>query len=245
MQYRKIPFVNRQLGGLGTSQPRRLPFINGFGNFSAEFPNSSFLGDDNVPAIPAPSANATTVIMRPQPGAANGWPGFFGWLAATHPDVYNYAKVALPQRLSSSTEGHRTGGATLQGLFGLGDDSTSGDDTTDPGLTTYDAGPIFVTPPTVTVADSGETSSAPTFTAAGTAQIVNTLTSAATTLIPAINQQQIFQAQLSRAAAGLPPLNTAAYGLTTGGIATALGNPMTLLLIGGAVLAMVLLGKKS
>jgi hypothetical protein len=246
MQYRKIPFFNARSGtplsGLGISVPRRLPFIDGMGNYGAEFPNSSFLGA-TMPAA------TTTVILRPQPGATPGWPGFFGWLAATHPDVYNYAKVALPQRLGSSTEGHRTGGATLQGLLGLGDDltnaSNSGDDTIDPGLTTIDAGPIFVTPPTVTIADSGESSSSPTFTAAGTAQIVNTLTQAASTLIPAINQQQIFQAQLSRAAAGLPPLNTAAYGLATGGVTSALTSPTMLLLLGGAVLLAVMLGKKS
>lgn len=190
-------------------------------------------------------AATTTVMLRPKPGAPSGWPGFFGWLAATHPAVYNYAKVALPQRLVVATEGHRTGGATLSGL---GDNT--GDDTVDPGLLTFDVGPIFVTPPTVTVPDSGETAGAPGFTAAGTAQIVNTLTQAAATLIPTINQQQIFQAQLSRAASGLPPLNTSAYGLTSGGVypagfSASIGGLLPFALLGGGVLVLMkLLGKK-
>jgi hypothetical protein len=266
MQYRKIPFFKSGMRGLGNSIPRKLPFTNGLGNYGAEFPNSSFLGasDMNVyaPKIPygptfasaapwlsglgagAPAAQ-TTIMLRPQPNAPKGWPGFFGWLAANHPDVYNYAKVALPQRLGTATEGHRTGGATLAGLGFLGDNT--GDDTSDPGLVTFDAGPIFITPQTVTVPDSGETSAAPVFTAAGTAQIVNTLTQAASTLIPTINQQQIFQAQLSRAAAGLPPLNTSAYGLTSGGatgFSASIGGLLPYALIGGAVLVLMSLGKK-
>jgi hypothetical protein len=181
---------------------------------------------------------STTVIMRPQAGAAKGWPGFFGWLAATHPAVYNYAKVALPQRLAVSTEGRRTGGATLQGLrglMGLGDDSTI-----TPDLSTISIDPG--TAPTVSIPDSGESSTSPTFTAAGTAQIVNTLTQAATTLLPAINQQQIFQAQLARAQQGLAPLNTAAYGI--GNVGAVLGNPIVLI-AGVGLLAVFLLSKKS
>jgi hypothetical protein len=269
MQYRRIPFYKSGMRGLGNAIPRKLPFTNGFGNYGAEFPNSSFLGasDMNVyqPKVPygptfasatpwlaglrglgADAPVQTTIMLRPKAGAPSGWPGFFGWLAANHPDVYNYAKVALPQRLVSATEGHRTGGATLAGLGFLGDNT--GDDTSDPGLVTFDAGPVFITPQTATVADSGETSAAPVFTAAGTSQIVNTLTQAAATLIPAINQQQIFQAQLNRAAAGLPPLNTSAYGLTSGAVASgfsaSIGGLLPFALIGGAVLVLMSLGKK-
>jgi hypothetical protein len=291
--------------------------------FGPQFPNSSMLGAVN-----------TTVIMRPQPGAPAGFPGFFGWLKATQPAMYNYAKAALPAYVTQA-EGHRTGGATLSGLGlttrpptprpkrqgfwgeetasdangianaltmpssygplgafsaskfygeedaindngiengldplfsrpsykpafmdrsgmgaylrGLGDDST--DDTSDiltPDLSTIDTGPITVPIPTVSIPDTAaETSSIgvpPTPSAGAISQIVSTLTAAAPAVLSDINSQTVFNAQLARAQAGLPPLNTAAYGIGTT-LSSLASSPLLLLAIAGGA-ALLFMSKK-
>src|SRR5277367_2301714 len=103
MNYRKIPFMTRK----GSTLMDGLAPVTVNKGFGPQFPNSSFLG-----ALAPPS---TTVIMRPQPGAPAGFPGFFGWLKSEQPALYNYAKAALPAYVTQA-EGHRTGGATLSGL---------------------------------------------------------------------------------------------------------------------------------
>lgn len=271
MRYRKIPFYgtkNATLEGLTPIVPKRIK--PGFGPM---FPNSSMLGD---------IAPTTTVIMRPQPNAPAGFPGFFAWLKATQPALYNYAKVALPAQVTQA-EGHRTGGATLSGLglvtrpptprkprnvgffgeeqannangimndrdpsifgmSGLGDDITDysgGVDTSSFDLT--DSTPI----PTINIPDTNaETSSVgvpPSPSSSTVAQIVSTLTAAAPAVLSDINSQTVFNAQLARAQAGLPPLNTSAYGIGT--TLTSLGSALPILLIGGGILLFAMMGKR-
>lgn len=307
MNYRKIPFYGTKsatMDGLTPIVPKRIK--PGFGPM---FPNSSMLGD---------IAPTTTVIMRPQPNAPAGFPGFFAWLKAEQPALYNYAKVALPAQVTQA-EGHRTGGATLSGLglttrpptprkprvgffgeeqanndngiindrdasiFGMGAFSESGfygeetssnangvkngldplfsrpryvpalsglgdDDSSD--LSTIDTSSFDLTAstpiPTVSIPDTNaETSSVgvpPSPTASTVAQIVTTLTAAAPAVLSDINSQTVFNAQLARAQAGLPPLNTAAYGIGTA--LTSLGSMGPVLLIALGIGAVVLLGKK-
>jgi hypothetical protein len=184
---------------------------------------------------------ATTVMLRPQADAPPGFPGFFGWLRDAHPDVYNYAKAALPAYVTM-VEGKRTGGATLSGVgCGLGDDTTDASALTS-FTATADPGSLTSVSIPDASGDSATALQAPSPSVAVASQIVSTLSQAASTLIPAINQQQIFQAQLSRAQAGLPPLNTSQYGLVGSG---ATGVSTTALVLGGgALLLLLLLGKK-
>lgn len=222
MQFKKFPFVDP------VSRARN-PVLSGY---STMYPGGGFLGDTAAPVAASPSQ--TTIIMRAQPNAPPGWPGFFGWLKSEHPDFYNYAVAALPQAITM-TEGHRTGGATLGRLMGLGDDDGIDYDAS------IDPGSI----PTVSIADAGVGTSGgiPQASPSTAAQIISTLTAAAPSILNTVNQQQIFQTQLSRAAAGLPPLNTSQYGLTGSGI-TGLSSTALLALLGGGALLLVLASKK-
>jgi hypothetical protein len=267
MVYRKIPFQKSRGSmalhgdeGLTPILPKRVP--HGFG---PQFPNSTMLG--------AVAPVGTTVIMRPQPNAPAGFPGFFAWLKATQPALYNYAKVALPAQVTQA-EGHRTGGATLSGLGmttrpptkrrpragffgenmdpttglrGLGDDSDI-DSLATADLTDFSVGnSIINTPlPTVNIPDTNaETSSVgvpPSPSTSTVAQIVNTLTAAAPSVLNDINSQTLFNTQLARAQAGLPPLNTAAYGIGT--TLSSLGSAAPILLLGGGLVLFLMLSKK-
>jgi hypothetical protein len=325
MRYRKIPFMSAK----GSALMDGLAPVTTQKGFGPQFPNSSMLG-----ATPA----GTTVIMRPQPGTAAGFPGFFGWLRATQPGLYNYTKAALPAYVTQA-EAHRTGGATLSGLglttrppvakpkrkwagfygeetasdsngiqnsltmpssylgafsasglygeedavndngiangldplfsrpkykpafmdrngvgmymAGLGDDGddsvsdTSSIDSTD--LTSISPQIISTPIPTVNIPDTtAETSSVgtpPTPSAGAVQAIVSTLTAAAPAVLSDINSQTIFNAQLARAQAGLPPLNTAAYGIGTT-LSSLASSPLLLLGIGGIALLLFMGGKK-
>ena len=254
MRYRKIPFYqtrNATMDGLAPVVKKIPPHA-----FGPMFPNSDFLG----------AVADTTVIMRPQPDAPAGFPGFFAWLKATQPAMYNYAKTALPAYVTQA-EGHRTGGATLSGLgivtrpptkpvlkitpyfnapeFGLGGLGDDGSDTFDVSVDTSAlANSISVPLPTVNIPDpNSETSSIgvpPSQPSNVVSQIVSTLTQAAPSILNDINSQTVFNAQLARAQAGLPPLNTASYGIGT----TIAGSALPILLIGGGLLAFMLLSKK-
>jgi len=217
MQFRKVPFVDP------VARARNPNFLGN--DFGPKYPNPSFLGDASTPV-------KTTIIMRPQQDAPPGFPGFFGWLKATHPDFYNYAVAALPS-YSTFTEGHRTGGATMAGL---GDDSD---------LSTVDVGTIDPgSVPSVNIPDAGGgATGSPAPSTSTAAQIISTLTQAAPSILSDVNQQQIFQTQLQRAAAGLPPLNTSAYGLTGSGV-TGLSSTALLALLGVGALVLVMAGKK-
>ena len=259
MQYQKIPFARRNpLARARNPVLAGLPFVDPIGlqqrgvleglapivarapaatsTYAPNYPGGGFLGA--VPTSP-------TVIMRPQPNSPPGFPGFFGWLKTEHPDFYNYAVVALPQYVTM-TEGKRTGGATLAGLMGLGDDVDSLDtvDLSDISSTAaIDPGSLA----TVSVSDTNVPNSTPSGTPAPSAsvasQIVSTLTQAAPAILSTVNQQQVFQTQLARAAAGLPPLNTSAYGLTGSGT-TGISSGALLALLGVGAIVLVMAGKK-
>src|ERR1700685_155000 len=231
-----VDYLERTISGAAVGSMRGLRGLHG--RWAAPMSTGPrFAG--SAPALGGIGPSGTTkVVLRPQPNAAPGFPGLFAWMKSELPDMYNYTKAALPQYITM-IEGKRSGGATLSGLGDDGDDSVVSIPT--PTTFTTDIDPGILS--TVSIPDaSAETAGAPAPSPNVANQIVSTLNQAATTLLPAINQQQIFQAQPSRAQAGLPPLNTSQYGLTAG--LAALGDPTTLLIIGGGVLALVLLMKK-
>ena len=83
------------------------------GDYDAMFPGAGFAG------LPT-----RTVVLRPRKDAAPGWPGFFGWLAATHPQLYNYARVSLPNyvedRQGISSAGSQLGTFSRSQTYGGG-----------------------------------------------------------------------------------------------------------------------------
>lgn len=54
------------------------------------------------------------VLMKVKTGAPQGFPGFLGWLAETHPQVYNLVAVSDPNTVQAMTTAHSTAG-TLMG----------------------------------------------------------------------------------------------------------------------------------
>jgi hypothetical protein len=231
-----------------------------------------------------PPGQSTTVMLRPNPGSPAGFPGFFAWLKSEQPDMWNYAKVALPA-YTTQAEGLRTGGATLSGLGhstlsrffgeesanndngivndtdsmfrnwetkpfamgGLGDDSDSIDlSTLSPVATDVTAitSPLSTVSVDNTNAETSDVNTPPNPGPGAVAQIVSTLTAAAPSILNTVNQQTLFNTQLARAQAGLPPLNTSAYGLPSSLTSLASGGALPLLLIGGAAVVFMMLSRK-
>ena len=178
------------------------------GNYDPVYAANNFLG-----AIEATS----TVILRPKSGSIPGWPGFFGWLAATHPQLYNQARVMLPN-VVEDRQGQPAAGSQL-------------------GFVTIDAG--------TQAASQGITDSTPQPTTTGSSQIINAITQLAAGLLPLYGQKKILDLQLQRAAAGQPPLDTSALSDPNAGINVGINKSTqnTFLVLAGAVLAGVLLLK--
>ena len=150
--------------------------------------NSGFLG--------AVSAPKRTVIVRPKPGAAPGLPGFLGWVAATHPELYNYIRVSLPDYVGD-IEGPRSG-AMMLGAIDAPALSVDPISLPTPNFTFDQATPV------ATAANTGPTSSV-------WSQITDTIKNAAAVILPTIQQQKLLGVQLDRAKAGLPPLDLSRY----------------------------------
>jgi hypothetical protein len=235
---------------------------SGFAAYGGEYPNSSYLSGDNP--------NVTKVLMRADPTKAPGFPGFFQWLAEANPTAYNVVAANVPPHLLSQAKVLRTGGATLSGM-GLGsvykgtfadrfykaDIAGLGDTTGNAGVIAADSAPITTSfapplistsfdsgsvaaPQTVAIADTGESTSSPSLSAAGSSQLVNSIIQAGQAVVTGVNQQTLFNTNLARAQAGLPPLTGTGTAIT--GIAA---DPTTLLLIGGGILAVVLVMQMS
>jgi hypothetical protein len=230
-------------------------------------PNTGILGD-----VPAVSRGAPRKVMfRVKEGASPGWPGFFGWLAATHPKLYDYARVALPN-VVEDRQGLQSEGSLLAGDYGHGYGNpvytdaaatVGGYSANGPGNPVYtdsvgepgyvDAAATLganddLSPVTLTVtraATEGITNSTPMPTTAGNSQIVQTITQAASALLPLYQQQQILNAQLQRAQKGLPPLDTSRYIDPNTGLNVGLnaGTQNTLLMLGGLAVGGLLLFK--
>ena len=247
---------------------------SGFGSYGAEFPNSGYLSgpvpsSGGIP-VPAPPPNSTSVlVMRADTSKPPGFPGFYAWLADANPAAFNYAMAITPPHLVSQSKVLRTSAAQLQGLDDgdlrkmykrtfdqaaherneLGDTTGSGyvqsvsSASTVPTIsTTFD--PSTVAAPTMPPIATGESTSSPTLTPAGTAQLVSALTTAGQAIVTGVNNQTVFNAQLSRAEQGLPPLNTSAYGLTGSGLTSALTDPTTLLMIAGGIGLLIFMSSK-
>ena len=243
MQYRKVPFmttqrVHRTMPGLAYTDPAAVV--------------SGLAGAALMP--PKGTPGTTTVRFKSDTTKAAGWPGFFSWLGETHPDVYARVAVQLPRLVNPSQ--HSSPGSVIAGLAGLGQDDGSDDSsfTFDP--STIDTSSIDAMAPSADeiyasvdtslpstapaqATYAGVTNSAPQTTTLASGQIVSAVAQAASAILPLVQQQQLMSVQLSRAAQGLPPLNTSAY-MTAGASTTPALNLNTLLLAGLGVGALVL-----
>ncbi|MHB8414595.1 MAG: hypothetical protein ACYDDA_03820 [Acidiferrobacteraceae bacterium] len=177
-------------------------------------PAGGFLSGATAPAKPV------KVVLRASKTMAPGFPGFFAWLAKAHPDLYTLIRVRYPN--IAYYEQYLDPAPILEGL-GQSTDLT----------------PIDVTATTLpTLSDTTSSSSG-----GWASDLVNALTSAAPTVIATVDQQKIFNTQLSRAQQGLPPLNTSSYGLPsmTGAI-SALTTPV--IVIGALGLGFLILRRR-
>ena len=246
MKYRTVPFARGArrtvspiiprgptMNGLAPLSWGKLGPRSGVGAYAADQPGGGFLGASQ------------TVIMRADPTKSPGFPGLFQWLAEAQPAVFNYVKTTLPPHLISATKVLRTGGATL-GFMG-DDDSDEFDaisSATGPDLSTPTFDTSSVAAPSSVAIDTGESTSSPTPSPAQASQIIAAVAQAGQAIVTGVNAQTVFNTQLARAQAGLPPLNTSAYGLTGSGITSALTSPMGLIALGGGILLLVMMSKK-
>jgi hypothetical protein len=163
-------------------------------------------------------AKPTKVILRASKTMAPGWPGFFAWLAQNYPTLYNQLRVQFSNLALFNQYSHS--GAMVPGL--------SGDSLT----------PIDVTATTLPMPDSSGASS-PSW----SDQLVSAISSLAPTVIATVDQQKIFNTQLSRAQNGLPPLNTTSYGLPSmqGAVNTLM---LPVIVLGGGVLLIATMRKR-
>jgi len=168
-------------------------------------------------AVTAPAAKPVKVTLRASTTLAPGFPGFLAWLAGAHPNLYNVIKVQYPN-LSLYTQYGNPG--TLLGQ----DTSLSPINVTATMLPAYQ--------PAATPASGGFFS-----------DLASSLATLAPTVLATVDQQNIFNAQLSRAKAGLPPLNTSSYGLPSmqGAVNTLM---LPVIVIGGLVAFLIFRRKR-
>ena len=230
--------------------------MNGLSGYM-DFPGEPFLANKAKPAdaftmgdydsLRPGKGMAGTMVMRPRAGAAPGWPGFFGWLAATHPDMYNYARVSLPNvvedRQGISSAGSQLGaylgsmlnrqpkgmgffrktetGQNMNGFDGYSEAS----ETIMGGLGDFGTGvfptsavSIFRQGSLTPAATEGITDSNPMPTTTMSAQISSLLTNLGSAFLPLYQQKKMLDIQVERARNGLPPLDTSAYDSASGGV---------------------------
>lgn len=147
------------------------------------------------------------VVLSAKKGAAPGFPGFFAWLADTHPELYSRAQVALPYYATNyGKSGGNAPNIAVAGLGALGADDVL-QDVSAPDF----SGQAF---------NFGITDSTPLPTSNFADTIANTVKALATSILPVVGQQKILDVQIQRAKAGLPPLDTSqlsdAAGLNVG-----------------------------
>lgn len=159
------------------------------------------------------------VVLSASKNAAPGFEGFFGWLAATHPELFARAQAALPSY--ATNYGKNRSGAKIT-MAGLGATDSVIQDVSLPDF----SGQAF---------NFGVTDSTPLPTSGFADTIANTVKALASSILPVIGQQKILNVQLDRAKAGLPPLDTSGLIDPNSGLAVGLnkGTQNTFLIIAG------------
>ncbi len=138
-----------------------------------------------------------------QPINATGVKGFLKWLQQFQPAIY--AKIApelprkAPELFSDFEASGGIAGYMSRGLEGLGDDASLG-------LQPINLTATDMAVPTVDVADAANSGTASSSSTDWLSSLINGVSQAYMGVTNAQTQQQIVNAQLQRAQAGLPPL---------------------------------------
>jgi hypothetical protein len=142
--------------------------------------------------------------------ATPGWPGFLGWVAATHPKLYNMMIASDPDTLMMLDQ-QRHSASVLSGLGLLDPDATA----------------------------PGSTVASPTTGGSAMEQFVAMVSRAGAAILPLVQQQKILNIQLKRAQAGQAPLDVGAYIDPNAGMNVGMtpGTQKTLLYLGGGLAA--------
>lgn len=156
-----------------------------------------------------------------------GTRGFLKWLQADQPGIYARIAPNLPRLAPQLFSDFEAGGAAAgahRRAAGMGDVTLQPIDVTATG-----------TVPTVDVADAANSTATDGGTASWLSSLINGVSSAYMTVTQANTNQQIVNAQLQRAAQGLPPLSisSGAAGVPT---ITAGASSSSLLIWGGLAL---------
>lgn len=165
---------------------------------------------------------ATKIVrLKAKEGAMPGWQGFVGWLAETHPKLYNMARISDPDTMQA-LEQQRHSASVLSG----------------PGTTLAGMGLIEPTATNVGTASDGAPGSAVN-TSGGSAlsSFVSMISQAGAALLPLYQQQKILNIQLKRAQNGQKPLDVGAYVDPNQGINVGMtpATQKTLLYLGGGL----------
>lgn len=242
--YRKVPFMNRSTG-IATLAPTGDAFMDGLSGtenlrspqtnviqqmLESDFPAEPFLFGYNPVDVgsglagPRGKGEVKTAIVRPRPGAAPGWPGFFAWVASVSPDMYDYLRVSLPNFVEDR-QSFRSGAPALGAI----DFSWPTPDVQIPSLSSTE----------------GQTDSTPLPTTTATSQIIDTVKQAAAAFLPLITQQKLLQINVDRARQGLPPIDTASYESASQGINVGVNRStqQTLLMLAAGIGAVYLLSQ--
>lgn len=169
---------------------------------------------------------------------ATGTRGFLKWLQQDQPAIYARVAPQLPQKAPQLFSDFEAAGGPMgayqRRLAGLGDDSSTGlIAPIDLSAATDTTSSI----PTVDVADAANSTAPDGSTANWLSSLIGGIGSAYMSVTQAQTNQQIVNAQLQRAQAGLPPLaiSSSASGIPT---ITAGLSSTNWLLIGGGLLAL-------
>ena len=162
-----------------------------------------------------------TVTLKAKEGAAPGFRGFLGWLAAVHPRIYNAVAVSTPE-IVAAIENDNSPGSRLGNLS--------------PAPTVNTGSGEFV---------SGSAVVPGTGAASSMQSLITTITQAGAAYLSLDQQKRVLAIQLDRARRGLPPLDVGAYMDPNQGVNVGInqGTQRTLLYLVGGLGAVFLLSR--
>ena len=199
--------------------------------YDPAYPARGYLGfyDSGSPLGGLAGPGKIRVRFESKKDATPGFPGFFAWMASTHPDMFNYMRVTIPNYIGARS-GLQSNASDLRGLGDVAP-SFAADLPTSVPTFAFDMSPGA--PPVVEPQSAGAVQ-----------QIIDTLKQAVPIYLQTQNQQQLLTVQLQRAKAGLPPLDLSKY-TASGGINLGLtsGTQSMLMWVAGGLALVYLVPK--
>lgn len=217
-------------------------------------------------------AQQVTIASKQAPITDTGYRGYLKWVQRELPAVYNKMAPQLPMAKNAFSDYTQSTVINMRKRAGrmaqanrhrhigdLGDDSdgssvaldasdlntVSAFDPTNLGISSDVTSALNAVPSSTDATSIANTGTGATTTSNILSSLFNGAASIMTTQAGLQTASQINAIQLARAQAGLPPLNLSASSTGIPLISGIASNPETLLLIGGAVLLFMMMGKKS